>query len=189
MEIYLVRHTKTDVRPGICFGQSDVELADTFLTEAELIKTALPVKPDALFTSPLKRCGMLAGKLYSVPYLTDNRLMEMDFGDWEMMKWDDIPADKLMQWTDNYVTQPPPGGECFTALYNRVKEFFNERVLNSGCSSVVIITHAGVIRSVLALALNIDLPDTFNYSVNHGEVFKVSFCNGEFSVNGLRKNH
>ncbi len=38
MTIYLIRHTKVAVKPGICYGQSDVGLADSFNKEAKIIQ-------------------------------------------------------------------------------------------------------------------------------------------------------
>ena len=31
MEVFLIRHTKTAVIPGTCYGNSDVDVADSFL--------------------------------------------------------------------------------------------------------------------------------------------------------------
>src|SRR4028118_1276170 len=83
MEIYLIRHTTPLIEKGICYGQSDIPLADSFESEWEIIRQQLPKEMDCIYTSPLKRCWQLARKLeqhYQVPLFTDKRLMEMHFG-------------------------------------------------------------------------------------------------------------
>lgn len=188
MEIFVVRHTKTAVPKGICFGQADVPVADSFESEAAFIASKLPCTFDAVFSSPISRCLILAEKLSPITPCLDDRLKEMYFGDWEMKKWDDIPRDSLDKWTENYVTLPPPNGECFRDLFLRVKSFFDENFLNAGYNSVLICTHAGVIRSLIALVLKIKLEETFNYSVEHGSIIKITLSDGTLSINGLMKN-
>ena len=47
MEIYLIRHTTPNIEKGICYGQADLDITETFLEEVEAIKPHLPQKaPD-----------------------------------------------------------------------------------------------------------------------------------------------
>jgi len=41
-EIYLIRHTTPKVEKGICYGQTDLNLADTFEQEKERILKIIP---------------------------------------------------------------------------------------------------------------------------------------------------
>lgn len=41
MEVFLIRHTKTAVIPGTCYGNSDVDVADSFPEEAEKVRGRL----------------------------------------------------------------------------------------------------------------------------------------------------
>jgi alpha-ribazole phosphatase len=54
----------------------------------ENIKEQLPIDA-TYYSSPLVRCKILASYLQSSDF--DSRLVEMNFGDWELQKWDDIP--------------------------------------------------------------------------------------------------
>src|SRR5690606_37382738 len=94
MEIYVVRHTKVAVNKGICYGQTDVALADSFQEELAVLKNHLPNDFDQLFSSPLSRCKTLA-EPFSSEIIFDDRLKEMHFGDWEMKTWNDIPTDEI----------------------------------------------------------------------------------------------
>jgi alpha-ribazole phosphatase len=50
MEIYLVRHTETVCEKGICYGQSDVALAEPFELIFENIISQLPNEADTFKT-------------------------------------------------------------------------------------------------------------------------------------------
>ena len=43
--------------------------------------------------------------------------MEMNFGDWEMKNWDDIPLEELNPWMQDFVNVRVSNGESFTDLY------------------------------------------------------------------------
>ena len=81
MEVFLVRHTKTAVIPGTCYGNSDVDVADSFPEEAEKVRERLKGERfDAVYSSPLQRCRKLAAYCgYEAPVL-DSRLKELNLG-------------------------------------------------------------------------------------------------------------
>jgi len=170
MEIYLVRHTQTATQKGLCYGQTDVELADNFFEDAREILKKLPVKP-LVFSSPLSRCTRLA-QLITDDAILDNRLLEMNFGDWENVLFADIDAEKLQRWTENFVTLAPPNGESFTQLCQRAKHFWRD-LLTFENEQLVIITHAGVIRALLAVILKLPLENAFQFRVDCGSVHKL----------------
>ena len=87
MEVYLIRHTTPLVGKGICYGQSDLELAPGFETEWYAIQSSLPSEIEAVFSSPLSRCRQLANLLsahYQAPLQFDARLKELNFGRMEL---------------------------------------------------------------------------------------------------------
>lgn len=178
MEVYLVRHTETTCEQGICYGQSDVDLAVPFETIFEEIVSQLPSEA-LLFSSPLKRCVTLAKniqhKTNPISMVTDDRLMEMNFGDWELKNWEAIPPEQLNPWMEDFVTTQVPNGESFTALHERVGAFLNEHILNAQNTPVVIVSHAGVIRSILCHQSALPLKDAFNNKVAFGQVIKIEY--------------
>ncbi|GAA4772513.1 MULTISPECIES: alpha-ribazole phosphatase [Flavobacterium] len=170
MEVYLVRHTETVCPKGVCYGQADVELLEPYLHQFEEIKKQLPA--EALFySSPLQRCTILANYLSTSNYNVDRRLMEMNFGSWELQNWDDIPSEEIDPWMKDFVNVNVPSGESFVELYNRVLSFIEEK--KEDTSSLVIVTHAGVIRSFLCKQMSLDLKDAFSNKVDFGQVIKI----------------
>jgi alpha-ribazole phosphatase len=178
VDIYLIRHTKTETINGLCYGQTDVTLADSFNDEAQLIHEKLPeLLPDCLIiSSPLSRCVQLAHS-FSRPIQTDERLQEVNFGDWENQRFDDINADALKNWTENFVTTSPPNGECFGELCQRVGSFWDELLATKQSEQVLLITHAGVIRALYAHVLQLPPANAFKLKVDVGSVHKLQHIN------------
>jgi alpha-ribazole phosphatase len=176
MEIYLVRHTETICEKGICYGQSDVDLALPTDTVFEAIVSQLP--PEAhLISSPLKRCVILAKhlqqQLKTVSYEEDKRLMEMHFGDWEMKNWNAIPPEQLNPWMEDFVHLPASNGESFTDLHQRTESFLADLVAKKTTQPIIMITHAGVIRSLLCHHTSLPLKEAFQNKVDFGQVLKI----------------
>lgn len=182
MAIILIRHTSVAVSKSVCYGQSDVDLADSF----DLEKSVLLDKINAdktnstantvVYSSPARRCTRLAENI-APTYLTDARLQELDFGDWEMKPWNDIPEAELNAWMNDFVNVPAPGGENFATLHNRTENFLRE-ILLTNHFQVIVVTHAGVIRSLLCHCLGIPLANAFRLQVDYGFLCRISYQSG-----------
>lgn len=173
MEVYLVRHTETICEKGICYGQANVDVKEPYLAIFQEIKAQLPTDT-IVYSSPLKRCKKLA-EYVSKDIIYDARLMEMNFGNWELQDWNDIPKDEIQPWMDNFVTVRVPNGESFEDLHERVGKFYSE-LLEKNEDKIIVICHAGSIRSILSHFHNTQLKDSFSlYSIKYGEIIKLSF--------------
>lgn len=180
MEIYLVRHTAPDVGKGICYGQADIDVKETFLSEAEIIQQYLPDNIAAVYSSPLQRCKKLATQLFfgHAIQLQDD-LQEINCGKWELLRWDDIPKTEIDPWMNDFVSVRIPGGESYEDLYKRVKEVFI--AIHQKATPAVIIAHGGVIRSILSYITNTPLKDSFSaFSLHYGCVIKIINVDGAF---------
>ncbi len=176
MEIYLVRHTETVCEKGICYGQTNVDIAEPYDLIFDNIAKQLP--DDAiLYSSPLKRCALLAKHIQKETkisnYQEDKRLMEMNFGDWEMKNWNEISQEDLNPWMEDFVNICVPNGESFIDLHERVTHFMENEILRKAPQKIIIIAHAGVVRSILCLLNSIPLKDAFQNKVDFGQVIKV----------------
>tara|TARA_R110000850_G_scaffold83214_2_gene178652 strand:- start:215 stop:778 length:564 start_codon:yes stop_codon:yes gene_type:complete len=182
MEVFLIRHTRPEIPSGICYGQTDIPLKDTFPAESKLVLSKLPKFFDTVFTSPSMRCLKLANLISSGGTLKqDSLLKELNFGDWEMKAWDDIPKEELNPWMSNFVTHKVPNGEAFSDLIQRVDSFL-EQLKNIGQKQVALVCHAGIIRAMLVKALNIPSENAFRLSIDYGSVSKLSYSEGRFQV-------
>ena len=150
MQLYLIRHPAPDVAPGICYGRTDLPLAENVAAAAARIRPQLP-REVQVFTSPLRRCRDLAGALHSSPQ-SDPRLMEMNFGDWEMLAWSRIQREALDGWAADPLGYAPPAGESVAQLRDRVLAFVADARRN-GVERAVLVTHAGVMKVLVGHAL------------------------------------
>ena len=183
MDVYLVRHTTPDVAVGVCYGQADVGLADSFDAEWLALSPKIEhlVNP-LVFSSPLQRCAKLAQRTvdhfnFSSP-LIDARLLELDFGDWELKSWRDIPQGIVGEWTDEHVKQAPPNGESYVALHHRAKAFLYDLAKYQNNQQALVFTHAGVIRALVAEALNVPLREASKLGVGYGSVTHIAVVAG-----------
>lgn len=173
MEIYLIRHTTPDIEKGICYGQSDIALKDTFSTEVKHILNSIPNNFDKVYSSPLKRCVQLAN-LIDENYSTDNRLMELNFGAWELKKWTEIPNNEIQPWYDDWVNTSTKEGESYQELQNRVSSFLKETPNNY--KRIAIVTHSGVIRALWSFFNKTELKNSFNsLDIKYGAVLKIVY--------------
>ena len=172
MQVYLVRHTTPNIAKGICYGQTDIDVNENLFTEElKIIKTKLPNNIEAFFTSPLKRCKTLAANLTS-NFLENSNLMEMNFGNWENKKWDEIVSDEFNNWMENFVEVKTPNGENFIELSNRTNLFVDE-LLQKEYKSIAIVTHAGNIRSIICTVLGLPLANAFRIDLGYGAVVSL----------------
>lgn len=193
--IYLIRHTTPAVQKGVCYGQTNLDIMPSF--EEEFLQIIEKLQGflgknaiQKIYTSPLLRCQKLAQTLnqnmhqyannqgYNIDFLEDARLMEMDFGEWEMKTWAHIHENDTSNWMNNFVTTKTPNGESFEGLMFRVREFWEEILALSkeendnknANKNIAIITHAGVIRAILALVLGFPLENAFRLEINYGGI-------------------
>lgn len=181
MEIYLIRHTTPAVENNLCYGQADVPLSASFDYELRFLQKNIPKRFDAVFMSPSQRCRILAEKFGTERYVRDERLLELNFGEWEMKKWNDIDPQALNNWMSDFVNCKIPGGESFTDLFQRASNFFDE-VLKKNYEKTAIITHAGVIRCFVAQILEIPLKSAFKIPVDYASITKLKSREGINSI-------
>lgn len=172
MNALLIRHTKTAVPEGLCYGRTDVPLADTFATEAVAVRAALPPPPWRLVSSPAARCRQLA-ETFDAPVAFDERLRELDFGEWESRLWAELPREATEFWLADFVHRRPPGGESFGELAARAFSALADLSRAAGELPLVVVTHAGVIRALLARAHGWPLSAAFAAPIPFGSVHRL----------------
>lgn len=152
MQLFLIRHPAPLVDAGICYGASDLALAGDVAAAAERIRPQLP-PAIPVFSSPLQRCHQLATLLHPAP-VSDDRLREMHFGEWEMTPWQQIQRTALDGWAADPLGYTPPGGESVGAMQKRVGRFVAELALQD-IARASLVTHAGVMKVLLGMARNL----------------------------------
>ncbi len=175
-DIYLVRHTPIYNPQKLCLGQSEIPLAENFTVDFDWIKDQLNLAANTVYiSSPFRRCIKLADFLSENSFTQDLRLSDLNFGAWEMKEWVELPKAELTSWTDNFVTYRPPNGENFLDLQERAISFFEEQCERTNTPNIVVLTHAGFIRSLLSYVLEFPLEKIFNLQIDFSSISKISY--------------
>ena len=159
--------------PGTCYGQTDVDVAETFAEEAAAVRAALEGRRfDAVYSSPLRRCMKLAAACGYAEPRVDDRLMELNFGSWEGMRWDEIRDPKLQDWCRHWLGTKAGGGECFLDQYRRIANFIDEAA-ERGEENVLVFAHGGSIRAALVHADKDSFRHVFDKLVDYGSLTEI----------------
>ena len=184
MEIFLIRHTSVDVPKGICYGKTDVQLSKNAEVEiaktVENISTLCDIEKAMIWSSPASRCVALATAIRS-DFEVEERLWEMNFGDWEMQAWNDIKREDSDPWMMDFVNINTPNGESFRDLSNRANEFLDE-IISQNCQQIILVNHSATIRTIICRALGLDLKNAFRMEIDYGSITKIVYKNGFWSV-------
>lgn len=171
--IGLLRHG--EVVGGRCFrGSSDDPLTAEGLQQMwDAVETDCW---DQVISSPLQRCHVFA-QAYSqrvgVSCHHDARLTEVDFGDWEGRS-----AEQLMQTDGEALTRfwqdplhnTPPGGEALDVFQTRVLQAWSDIVAEHNGQNILVVTHGGVIRTLLCHAHQQPISQLQSYDVGYGNL-------------------
>lgn len=158
MKLWLLRHARVVLPPGLCYGASDVPADEALTAEAaQAIATrlpaGLPVRVSDLQRAQQLHRALRARRTDLGEGRTDPRLREMDFGTWEQTAWDAVPRAAFDAWMADFAQHRFGGAECVQGLMDRVADALEEtRVAVGAGGEALWITHAGVIRSVTYLA-------------------------------------
>ncbi len=159
IDILLIRHPETDLAGTFC-GHSDPPINRAGEAQLSSLLQGLQDEPlDAVYSSDLQRAQTLAQALaasHQIPCITLPALREIYFGDWETRSWAQIERQnppEAAAWLSNYPHQPAPGGEALATFETRVLTEL-DRIFASPYERIAIVTHAGVIRTILTARCN-----------------------------------
>lgn len=155
--IILVRHGETNYNlEGRYQGRLDIPLNDTGLAQADKLADYLKNTPiDVVITSPLKRAEVTGEKVantHGLSLSTDERLMEIDFGDWA----GNLKKDLKVEFPDEYKTweETPwlfqmPNGESLEMMGTRGAQALKDIALENAGKTVLIAAHSMFNQAVM----------------------------------------
>lgn len=176
--LLLIRHAAVDEADrSLLVGASDLPASPRGLLDLERLAGVLAAfQPEAWFCSPLLRARQSAarlGELTGAPgsVLVDERLREIDFGRWEMRSFAEIAAtdqELIAAWSE-YAHFTFPGGEAVSGFCDRVAGVLAD-LRASGQREVAVVTHGGVIRTLICLALGLSPKQYLLFDVRPGSL-------------------
>lgn len=185
MELYIIRHGETDWnKEKRLQGRSDTELNEYGIELAEITARALKdVKFDCIYSSPLKRAYKTAEIIRmdrEVDIITDDRLLEISFGEIEGVPLNERPPKFQKFFTDPANYEAPEGGESYQELVDRTKDFIEKVVVPASKTAerMLIVAH-GALNKALMLNLNNDEIKNFWEGI-----FQRNCCVNIFEIHG-----
>jgi len=134
-----------------------------------------------IITSPLKRCHEFAhmlGERHDINVLTEPRFKEVGFGSWEGQHHDAIKvnrAEEYQAFLRDPVNQRPYGAEPLHHFVNRVNEAFEESIDRCQGQHFLIVTHAGVIRTMITKVVLAPPESLYRIKISNGGVTRIRF--------------
>ena len=184
--LYIVRHGETEWNKiGRYQGITNVPLNENGIAQAKACGNALKdVHFDRILSSDLSRALVTAETIRGNRQLeikTDERLREINFGDWEKLLFTEI-EERWPGLIDQMYRRPDivkvPNGESFQEVQDRawsaVSDFLNE---NNEEETILITCHGGTIRTILCKLLDISISHCWNFSQGNTAINRV-FYNG-----------
>ncbi|MFV9510149.1 histidine phosphatase family protein [Tepidibacillus sp. LV47] len=186
MDFYLLRHGRTKWNEkGILLGNSDPSLSDHNDVE---IRKWVPFlqqhRVDMMVHSGMKRTietmQIIRKQLNTnIPIMQDERLKELNFGDWELKDYDWLYQNQqelFIKWLHDPEQNSPPNGETLHQLKTRIVSFLDEWVGKNLGQSMLVITHGGPIRALYSM---IHHTSFYEINVRPGALFYLNWQNKE----------
>jgi len=180
-DILIFRHEKTDTE-GYTGSRSDVPLSPEGRKRSRNLAEALEAfDAEAVYSSPMLRCRQTLE-----PYLErqnievqwKEQLRELDFGRWEGRTYESILRDEgklVSQWLENPFHAPPPGGETVLELHRRVTACFTEIIADGNQQRILVMTHGGPIRCILAELSGAGIQGHWKYIIQRGNCCRFTW--------------
>ncbi len=195
MRIYLVRHGETLWNAeGRFQGSIDIELSEKGVKQSLALAAFMKdTRLDCIYSSTLKRAFVTAdniAKPKGITVIRDERLKEINCGEWEGKTWAEIQAawpELSAQWSLAGGNVKMPGGESYQELKDRVTAALFD-IIGKGGQDIMLVMHGAAIRALICGMLDLDITkrlcfDVYNTAVGifdynpESKRFKVALMN------------
>jgi len=190
--VFLVRHGETEWNALMKFqGHTDIPLSRKGRQQAKLLGQRLAQeKIAAFYASDLSRAFETAliisqfhGDGIEVKRVTD--LREINFGMWEGLTTKEIKANftkEVEKWWKNPLAARIPGGETLAEVVERSRKAIKEIISRHVGEKVVVVSHGGVIRSIVGDVLGMDLNQYWRLKIDNASLSILDFSCWEDGV-------
>ena len=176
---WMIRHALVDENArAILYGIMDVPLCETTLREQapmyDSLARRLP-QPAAWKVTPLARTVRTAHAIFGAGYpavelTVEPDLIEQSLGEWQGLPHAELPS-KLV-WPQHPFwplagTEKPPGGESMLEVIARAGTAMDRLAGEHPGEDVVIVSHGGTIRAVVAHALGVAPDNALHLSIHN----------------------
>jgi len=178
MNIYLVRHAQVEERyQGRYNGDNDISLSTKGIKQAYKLGQKLShIRFNIVYSSDLKRAreSLQEFHIKNSKIIYTKKLREKSWGIHEGMSFEEIQNSGIKyknfeQWIEEL------DGEDIKSYQTRVIDYFNTIILKNKVDNILVVTHAGVIKTFLGYKRGLSLEDAFGIKLEYGEYIKLTF--------------
>jgi alpha-ribazole phosphatase len=181
--LVLVRHGETEWNRNSRYqGVVDIELNKKGKSQAEQLYNFLKdEKFDAIYSSTLKRAYHTIKNIaeyQNKDVITIADLMEINFGEWEGLTFSEIEEDYpdlAQKWAKDPTCCKPPEGEHIKEVEERVGKTIDRIIDENTDNKILIATHGGIVRIIIAYLLELPLSRIFSIEVDNVSVSRIKF--------------
>ncbi|MCP5291274.1 MAG: histidine phosphatase family protein [Burkholderiales bacterium] len=149
-----------------------------------------------IISSPLQRCHAFAaalGEKYRISVDVEQRFKEVGFGVWEGLSHDEIKvnrAGEYQRFLNDPVHHRPQDAEALDDFIHRVSMAYHEVIARYQGQHCLIVTHAGVMRAIIAQTVHADPVGLYRIKISNGGITRIrhnashgilEFLNGKLS--------
>ena len=166
LTIDILRHGA--LQGGIKYrGQIEADLTIDGRESMDQVWLQLADRVECIITSPFSRCSAAAtdwAKQSNIPCISEPRLSEMYYGDWEdktAEQIEQVSPGVLQQWRrDPTGMRPPGGGESPEELQQRIASWWHETTEKMNNKHILVVGHSGSMRMLITYALGLPISAT-----------------------------
>lgn len=183
--ILLARHGQTDWNlSGQIMGRAPVPLNETGERQVQALARELKqLAPNHIYASPAVRTlqtARIVATALTLPVEVEEGLVEIGVGEWEGRYWRELEGDPVKV---HFYTRPdtarPPGGETLHEVGRRAVGVVERARTASPGSALLFISHADVIRSIMAHYLGLKMEAVHHMRIDHASLTALSMAGPE----------
>ncbi|MFY0255183.1 histidine phosphatase family protein [Chitinophaga sp. 30R24] len=185
LTVYLLRHgqTRWNADGNRYCGRTDIPLTEKGEEQALFVKQQLSgIRLDAVYASPLQRAALTAHIATGRDVITDDRLIEVAFGNWEGKTREQFCLENPSSWhnwsNDPFCTRAGETGETGAEIVARVEDFFKEKMQQHKNHTIMVVAHNGVNRLYMAYKLGMPLKN-YRQIVQHNSAITRFYLDEE----------
>jgi len=191
---HLVRHATHGLLPHILAGRMpgvplSAEGQAQAAALAERFGQGQPIA--AIVASPVQRAQETARPIAArlgLPLRTNFGFEEIDFGRWTGRRFDALQPDPAWHaWNRLRSLAQCPGGETMHAAQSRALLALSRLRAEHGSASIVVVSHADVLKAMLAPALGLSLDHLHRITIDPASVSTLVLFEEDCRVDGLNR--
>jgi len=182
LRLFVVRHGATEWSGARFAGWRDIPLSEDGRRQCAAVARALAESQTAaVWASPLERARVSAeilAKPHRLEVRLDEAFREMSFGQWEGLTREEVAARFPRDW-EAWRTRPTrvsvPGAEALTAVAERVAASLDALRDEHDGQTVILVTHAIVVRLLVLAALGLDPDRLWTVEATPGGISELEY--------------